>query len=185
MIKAIIFDFHDTVIINGLRLVLSPERLKQLASSTWQPFWRGQITEEQFWQQVAGDFGGTKTWIKHSREVYYQKSRPVKGVLKLIKQLKLNYKIGLLANCPQPWFSDAVVRFKLDKLFDVLVCSAEFGLLKPDKKIYRLICRKLGVSAKDCCYIDDDLTKLEAAQELGMKVVSFKNTNQLIKDLKL
>lgn len=184
MIKAIIFDSHDTVIKNGLYSVLNKSQIQALKPEIWQPFWRGKISEEEFWQKVAIDFAKDDTWIKKSRTAYYTKSIPIKGVLPLVKKLKKKYKLAILANCPKPWFDDAVLRFKLDQIFDVLISSGETGLLKPNKEIYLLTCQKLKVSPRDCLYIDDDEMKLQAAKNLGMKGILFKNLRQLVKTLK-
>ncbi len=156
MIKAIIFDFADTVIMNGV------------------------------WQKVAIDFDRDKIWIKRSVKAFYAGTIPVKGVLPLIPKLKKKYKIGLLANSPKPWFDFPVSKFKLDKIFDALVSSGDTGLLKPEKEIYLLVCQKLGVLSKECVYIDDetDKIKLRAAQNLGMETILFKNSKQLILELK-
>jgi putative hydrolase of the HAD superfamily len=182
MIKAIIFDSHDTVIRNGLNFVLKKGQV--LKSATWKPFWRGKITEDEFWRRVAADEGKNEAWIKRSMIIYYSKSIPFKGILTLVRKLKKKYKLGFLANAPKPWVDDAISRFNLDKIFDVLVSSGETGLLKPDKEIYLLTCQKLGVPTRECLYIDDDHVKLKAAQELGMKGILFKNIEQLEKRLK-
>lgn len=182
MTKAIIFDFHDTVIKNGLNsitkkgMILSPE--------TWKPFWKGEISEEQFWQNWARDLGEGTDWVEKSRHQYYLLSIPIKGMLPLVKKLRQNYKLGLLGNCPKPWFRDAVGRFNLNKLFDALISSGETGLLKPNKEIYLLTCQRLKVSPRECLYIDDDEIKLQAAKNLGMKVILFKNPKQLTVELK-
>lgn len=182
MIKAIIFDSHDTVIQNGFNFVI--EKGQALKSETWEPFWRGKITEQEFWQRLAAEWGKNSTWIKRSMATYYSKSVPVKGVLPLARKLKKKYKLGFLANAPKPWVDDAVSRFKLDETFDSIVSSGESGFLKPGKEIYLLICKKLKVLPEECVYIDDDQIKLKAAQNLGMKSIFFVNPRQLEKELK-
>lgn len=182
MIRAIIFDSHDTVIKNGWNFVLPKGR--DLKPETWQPFWRGKITEEEFWRRAAGEFGKDKNWIKRGMATYYSLSVPIKGILPLLQRLKKKYQLGFLGNVPLPWFEDAVSRFKLDEIFDVLVSSGETGFLKPEKEIYLLTCRELGVLPKECFYIDDNQVNLQAALKFEMKGILFKNPKQLIRELK-
>jgi len=182
MIKAIIFDFADTVFINSLNFVLKKGQI--LREDIWKPFWMGKITEKEFWQRLAIDIGKDETWIKRSVNTWYSKSIPIKGILPLVRKLKKKYKLGLLANAPKPVFDDAVSRFRLNEVFEVLVSSGETGLLKPEKEIYLLTCQKLKVLPKECVYIDDDQVKLKAAQKLGMKGIFFVNPGQLEKELK-
>lgn len=182
MIRAIIFDFADTVIRNSFNFVLKKGQI--LKEDTWKPFWMGKITEKEFWHRLAVELGENEDWIRLSRATYYSKSTPIKGILTLVGKLKKKYKLGLLANAPKPSVDDAISRFQLDKIFDVLVSSGETGLLKPEKEIYLLICQKLEVLPQECVYIDDDRVKLKAAQELGMRGILFKSTSQLTGEFK-
>ncbi|MCL4382413.1 MAG: HAD family phosphatase [Patescibacteria group bacterium] len=182
MIKAIIFDFHDTIIKNGLNPIVKREKI--LSLEIWQPFWRGETSEKQFWQKWAQELGKDIKWEEKTRQEYYLQSIPVEGILSLVKKLRPKYKLGLLGNCPKAFLEDAVNRFSLDKYFDMMICSGETGLMKPDPEIYLLICQKLGVIPRECLYIDDDKIKLEAAINLGMKGILFKKTPQLTVELK-
>lgn len=47
-------------------------------------------------------------------------------------------------------------RFALERLFSVLVCSAEHGIEKPDPWIFRIACRTLGVSPQNAVHLGDD-----------------------------
>ena len=182
MIKAIIFDFHDTVIKDGFSSILKEDQV--IKPENWKSFWRGEIPEDEFWKRVAADIGEDETWIETSKASYYSTSIPVEGILPIVEKLKGKYKLGLLANTPKPWFDDAVSRFNLEEFFDVLVSSGGSGLLKPDKEIYLLICEKLGLSPRECLYIDDSEVKLNAAKDLGMEGILFKNSKQLTDELK-
>ena len=182
MIKAIIFDFHDTVIKNGLTPIV--KRVKVLSPGIWQPCWRGETSEKRFWQQWAKELGRDTKWEENTRQEYYLRSIPVRGILTLVKKLRPDYKLGLLGNCPKAFFKDAISRFSLNKYFDIMICSGETGLMKPDPGIYLLICQKLGVMPKECLYIDDDKIKLQGAKDLGMKGILFKMTPQLAVELK-
>jgi HAD superfamily hydrolase (TIGR01549 family) len=182
MIKAIIFDFHDTVIENGLMPIV--KRVKILSPDIWQPCWRGEISETQFWQKWAQELGKSTKWREKARQEYYFRSIPVRGILPLVKKLRQGYSLGLLGNCPKAFFKDAIKRFELKKYFEEMLCSGETELMKPDPEIYLLICRKLGVEPKECLYIDDDKIKLQGAKNLGMKGILFKKTPQLAVKLK-
>lgn len=80
MIKAIIFDFHDTVIIDGFSIIVGREGRK-LKRKTWEPFWRGKISEDEFWQKTTIDFKQSEEWRKRSRTEYYTLSVSVEGIL--------------------------------------------------------------------------------------------------------
>jgi REG-2-like HAD superfamily hydrolase len=47
-------------------------------------------------------------------------------------------------------------RFALERMFSVLICSAEVGVEKPDPLIFRIACRAAGVSPREAIHLGDD-----------------------------
>ncbi len=47
-------------------------------------------------------------------------------------------------------------RFALDRMFPVLVCSAEVDVDKPDPEIFRVACNAAGVSPSEAVHVGDD-----------------------------
>lgn len=94
--------------------------------------------------------------------------------VELARALRPSYRIGILSN------SDASLRERLRDglgiadLFDVLVCSAEVGMAKPEPAIYRLAAERLGLSPEACVFIDDHEPNVVAAQAVGMRGVLFR-----------
>lgn len=50
-------------------------------------------------------------------------------------------------------------RFALERMFTVLICSAEHGVEKPDPWIFKIACRTAGVSPREAIHIGDDPEK--------------------------
>jgi putative hydrolase of the HAD superfamily len=78
-------------------------------------------------------------------------------------------KIGLISNCsvdvPAMWPETPFA-----PLVEAPVFSATAGLMKPDPRIYRLACDRLGVAPGDCLYVaDGEGGELEAAATAGME----------------
>jgi putative hydrolase of the HAD superfamily len=67
---------------------------------------------------------------------------------------------------------------RFDEVCDVIVYSHEEGFLKPDPRIYRVACNRLGVAVEAVVLLDD-------AQEnaIGMNAILFENNRQAIADL--
>lgn len=60
-------------------------------------------------------------------------------------------------------------RFALERMFSVLVCSAELGVEKPDPWIFRIACRTAGVSPRQAIHIGDDPQKdVDGANRAGL-----------------
>ncbi len=60
-------------------------------------------------------------------------------------------------------------RFALERMFSVLICSAEVGVEKPDPWIFTIACRTAGVSARQAVHIGDDpLKDVAGANQAGL-----------------
>jgi putative hydrolase of the HAD superfamily len=65
-----------------------------------------------------------------------------------------------------------------------VVDSAFVGCRKPDREIYEIVLERLGVPAAACLFVDDVEVNCEAARELGMTAVHFRENDQAIEEIK-
>lgn len=98
---------------------------------------------------------------------------PRAGALELLHQLKARgSKLGLISDCsaevPFLWCQTAFAA-----LIDAPVFSCSAGVTKPDPKLYRLACERLGVRPEDCLYVDDIESPLSGAARVGMRPIWF------------
>jgi len=68
-------------------------------------------------------------------------------------------------------------------LFDLVVESSIEGIRKPDPRIYRITCERLGVDPARAIFLDDLGINLKPARELGMHTIKVRNEAQAIDDL--
>ena len=81
------------------------------------------------------------------------------------------YRLAVVSNCTE---DIAIVwpETELAPLFDVAVFSAIAGFMKPDRRIYELATRELGVEPSDCLFVGDGANdELPGAQRVGMTAV--------------
>ncbi|WP_319586222.1 HAD family hydrolase [uncultured Desulfobulbus sp.] len=94
---------------------------------------------------------------------------PRSGAIETIEWLKSHrYKVGLISMCareiPHVWDESPLAEY-----MDACVFSCLEGLIKPDKRIYQLVCDRLSVEPGDCLYIGDgSYRELAGAEEAGM-----------------
>jgi putative hydrolase of the HAD superfamily len=94
--------------------------------------------------------------------------QPRPGAINTLTELKNHaYKIGLLSNCsieiPILWQETAFAH-----VIDVPTFSSVARLRKPDIRIYRLACGRLGAMPESCLYIaDGEDHELAAAAKVG------------------
>jgi putative hydrolase of the HAD superfamily len=105
------------------------------------------------------------------------KPRP-EAVATLARLKDDGYKIGLLSNCsveipivwPETVFADPI---------DTAVFSCRARLMKPDLRIYQLVCEHLGIRPEDCLYIaDGENHELAGAAKVGLHSVLIRNLSR-------
>jgi putative hydrolase of the HAD superfamily len=98
------------------------------------------------------------------------------------RSLRVRCSTGILSNA---WSDarEAIKTYVNDTQFDDLICSAEVGLAKPDRRIYELALARLRVQPAQTIFIDDVQSNVEAAQAIGMAGVRFLNTAQTMAEI--
>jgi len=101
---------------------------------------------------------------------------------KLIKSE--NYKVVALTNWSHETFPIALERFEFLHWFEGIVVSGEEKTRKPFKEIYDITLNRFNINAENSIFIDDNLRNVEAANQLGINGIHFKNPKTLVQQLK-
>ena len=142
---------------------------------TWEAIERGRGDREA-WREEAHGLLEARAGrpLPQLHEAWRAAQHLILEHVQLARALRPSYRIGILSN------SDASLRERLrDGLgiadfFDVLVCSAEVGMAKPEPAIYRLAAERLGPPPEACVFVDDHEPNVVAAQAVGMRGVLFR-----------
>jgi epoxide hydrolase-like predicted phosphatase len=105
----------------------------------------------------------------------FQEVEPTKNLelLEYIRELKVNYKIGLISNVGTSWIDDKLLSRDERELFDSSIYSYQVGMTKPDPEIYLLSANQLKVQPDECIFVDDIEGFCQAAEKLGMKTIVY------------
>jgi putative hydrolase of the HAD superfamily len=140
----------------------------------------GKIPESQVWEMVAQRWKINPALFQHFRRGALSSRRWNKELARFVESLRPRYKTAILSNAG----SDARLTFtevyKIDRLVDDVIISAEEKIAKPDERIYRIAVDRLGVQPEETIFVDDLLPNVEAARQFGMQAVHFMNTAQAI-----
>jgi len=85
---------------------------------------------------------------------------------------KKGKKIYILSNFPGDQFDNFMKQNKFLNEFDDMIISGKVGLKKPDKKIYELAIKKFDCNPSKTLFIDDRPENTEAAQNLGINIIT-------------
>ena len=117
-------------------------------------------------------------------ERYFENLHPNEPMISYMRELRgRGYRMAICTNNVREW--DRLWRAKLpvDEIFDVVVDSAFVGTRKPDRRIYEITLERVGAEAERAIFIDDLEHNCHAAEELGMRAVWFRDTEQAIAEI--
>ena len=109
---------------------------------------------------------------------------PIEKNIEIMKSLKGKYKLFVLSNFHYPAFDYIFKNWEFFKYFDGKVVSGHCKLLKPEKKIYELLCSTYSLKPNECVFIDDTKANIEAAEEFGINGIHLTDINILEEKLK-
>jgi putative hydrolase of the HAD superfamily len=194
MIKVIIFDFGRVISApKPSNLFRSYEDELGLQSGTinsimfdseaWQKALVGHKTAEEFWYEIGPELGlmGIDE-VDAFRHRYRADEEINEGVLNLISRLHGNYKLAVLSNSP-PGLSQWLADWNLLNFFEVVFCSGDEGVVKPDPAAFEITLERLDAEANVAVFIDDTREHVVAARKLGLKGILFTTTEALEEDL--
>lgn len=184
MIKAIIFDFFGVLVTEGFtqfretyfagdqnKYKQSLDLMKQVDS--------GLISEESFTNQIAELASTSRQKVNE----LLGDNIPNKYLLDFIRgELKERYKIGMLSNSGDDYPKRLLRREDLDLFNDVLL-SYKFGIVKPQLEIYKLAAERLGLTPTDCLFTDDSDGHCSGARQAGMQTITYKDFEQFKTEL--
>jgi putative hydrolase of the HAD superfamily len=194
VIRAIIFDFGRVISAQKSPSLfrrceedsgLSPGTINptMFGSQVWKDALLGRKTVNEFWYAIGPKLGlQTPEKIDAFRRRYQADEAINEDVLGLIRRLHGHYKLAVLSNSP-PGLVRWLAEWRMIDLFDVVFCSGDEGVIKPDPRAFEVTLRRLGVRSEEAVFIDDTIDHVKAARKLGLHGVFFATAEGLVEEL--
>lgn len=107
---------------------------------------------------------------------------------------RLNTALSQFLICMRPFYKIATIcnggsreamnrKFRLREMVDLMVFDEEEGVAKPDSRMYLRTLMRLGVNPEETVFVDDKVINVEAAQQLGIHSIHFKDTTQTLVEI--
>jgi FMN phosphatase YigB (HAD superfamily) len=188
--SVLLFDVMDTLVVDPFRHVMPAffgmtleAMLAAKDPHAWVDFELSKISEQTFFETFFADRRSLDGPVFRARvrEAY----RFVPGVPPLLGSLaSLGVPMHALSNYPC-WYTMIEEQLALSRYLTRRFVSFETGLRKPDAAAYTEAVRALGVSPRDCLFIDDRASNCAAAERVGMDAVVFEGADALREALRL
>ena len=115
---------------------------------------------------------------------YFAHLHPNERFIDYMRELRdRGLRMAICTNNVREWEPLWRAKLPVDEIFETVVDSAFVGLRKPDPRIYDLTLERLGLEPAAALLIDDIELNCEAARELGMQAVWFRETDQAIGEI--
>lgn len=193
MIKNVVFDMGNVLLSFDPYMILNEvcetEEEKEMIfwnlfeSEEWIMGDRGDITNEERYDLVKKRLPAElHTKLKEIIAHWDMFMEPVVGAKEFMKQCKnQGMKVYVLSNACNKFFEYFPKHYDMDS-FDGIIVSSKVRLIKPDVRIYELLCSTYGLKPQECLFIDDRLENVEAARRVGLHAVVFEGNYQVVKD---
>jgi HAD superfamily hydrolase (TIGR01549 family) len=143
----------------------------------------GQVTPDEVWQAVGEYFSLSLEDLSALRFDFWRDGEWDMELLDFIRSIKPHYKTGTVSDA---WLDarQNVKPYVNYKIFDVIVFSAEEGVMKPDPEIYQRTLTRLDVNPRESAFVDDRMPNTLGARQLGMHAIQHTETGRTIDEIR-
>ena len=150
---------------------------------------KGRVTEADFLTELRIELANEldhKPEMHSFKEIYFEALHPNEPVIELMRDAKAaGHRMALLTNNVREWEPYWRTMLPVDEIFELVVDSAFVGMRKPEPEIYELTVSRLGdLDFAECLFLDDIEINCDAARELGMTAVHFRENDQAIAEVR-
>lgn len=184
MIKAVIFDFGGVLLRTedhtGRRrweqkLGLAEWESEQIVfnSEMGHKAQHGEITVAELWVWVSEYLDLSEVELAAFRRDFWSGDVLDVGLVELIRGLRPSHQTAMISNAYNDLRHVLSNEFAIADAFDLIVVSAEEGIMKPDPRIFEITLQRLGRQPEETVFIDDFAHNVEGARAVGMNAIHF------------
>ena len=111
-------------------------------------------------------------WAKYWADNFDRFQTERNGVKEVLKRLHQKYRTGILSNGTYESQLAKIQSLQVDQLVDEVIVSGQYGIHKPDRRIFEIAAERLGASCEETVFVGDTFfTDIYGALNAGMKAV--------------
>ena len=185
MIKAVIFDVggvlirtHDHTPRRALerRLGLDERESEQMVfhSDVGTQAQSGVVSNTDLWAWIGEQLALDDDQLRAFRRDFWAGDVLDTDLVDYVRALRPAYQTAIISNATDDLQRTLTEQFAIADAFDLIVCSAEEKVMKPDVAIYRRALQQLGREPAEAVFVDDSIANVAAARDLGMHAIHYR-----------
>ena len=176
-----VFSRKNTYTIKGK--IFSSKELEAIFHTERYPdYMIGKISEREFIKEFLSASKLNIT-VEEYIELFKKGIEPIPGMKEILESLKARYSLATLINESSEWANYKLDVSKFREFFEINVVSGDIGYAKPEAAFYMRALDMLKTKPAECIFVDDKKENCEAAKNLGIEAILFRNPEQLRKEL--
>ncbi|MCX7913138.1 MAG: HAD family hydrolase [Thermodesulfovibrionales bacterium] len=110
------------------------------------------------------------------RSLTIRRFEPFEGIFEVLDEVSKQYKTALVSDAQWVFTKAEIKMLGLERFFRHIILSSKYGFKKPDKRLFNIALKKLGIRSEEAVYIGDNPARdLVGAKMVGMKFLLFRN----------
>jgi putative hydrolase of the HAD superfamily len=185
----VVFDWNPDHIVSRVQPV--PElraALKEalFGHADWRMFDRGTLTEPELTQRLQRRLGPTQPKVDAILDAVRNSLVEKPETLELMRTLQeRGTPLYCLSNMPASIYTHLRRRHSFWDVFNGIVISGEVQMMKPEPEVFRHLLEKYNLRPQETVFIDDLLANIQAAEQVGLRTILFKDAAQCRRELEL
>jgi len=197
MIKVIVFDLGNVIITDDFasgnkkimkafskEFNISISKMELVWTTYHKKFYTGKETENKFWKRYLKKCGANEIDVNTAKKLLRKNQEEIENMIYLLKKLKKKkYRLASITSITKEWLKFKIKKYHLDRYFEKIISTAETGLVKYKREIYKLAAKRLKVKPNEVLFIDNSWYKILPAKAVGFNTILFRGQKKLEKRL--
>jgi len=143
----------------------------------------GITTHEKIWNKICQNLNeNIPISILYDSFEHTPINNEMQNFVEIIK--RQNLKTVLITDNKVDRINIIKEKYKLNKIFDIIIVSAEIGFGKDKKEIFQIVLNKINVKSDECIFIDNQEKNLIVPKNMGINTIFFDDEKRDIQKLK-
>jgi epoxide hydrolase-like predicted phosphatase len=143
----------------------------------------GQISTEELWHWIGQQLKLSPIELSTFQSDFWARDELDQNLVNLLDGLRGNYQMAIISNAMDNLRNLLTMQFPIADRFELIISSAEEGIMKPDTEIYRRTLNRLSVQPEEAIFIDDSPENVAGARDAGLQAVLFHTELDLYAEL--